>query len=851
MSEPVLFVLIIMVLLLAVSFMMPLADRISVPATILLAVLGTALGLGSYGIGEIPDIGFAGEVVHGLLDLKLDADLILVLFLPPLLFTAGLTIDVRLVMNEMAAVLLLAIVAVFVTTAAAGWALFFVSGYVGQVGLFTCMLLGAVIATTDPAAVIAIFRDLGAPRRLTALVSGESTLNDAAAIALFAILIDAVVDRPDWNVGNVMITLTRDFIGGIAVGFIAAQITSSLLRHLFNLPLAEITVSVALAYVTYIMGDVLVDVSGVVAVVVAAMTFAVEGRSRLSPGTWEKLLQTWYQLDFWANSLIFVLAAMLATRILPSAGLDDLLFLAVLVLAAFAGRAFVLYALLPVLSTLRVTAPIGGRYKLVLLWGGLRGAITLTLAVSVSQHNMIPEEDRHFVSVLATAYVLFTLFVQAPTLKPLLRLLRLDQLNPNELALRDGVIALSKAQVRNDIEEVTRDYGFDPELAEPLYEELIKSGEALEQEVQAAETEGDGSEPPGKPAAAQMSEAAGVAVGLVALTNREKEIYLEHFQDGTISRNRVAKLITLVDGLIDRVKVDGAKGYETLTNQQINLTMRARVSLRLYRHIGWGGPLSTWIADRFERLLITQLVVRDLVRFNKRSIRPLLGPKTSAVLDGILNRRLTSLDDALAATDLQYPNFTKELRYQYLVRAALRLEHGSYQHALAESLISREVYRELERDIASRRAKVEERPTLDLGTGLVDMVSRVRVFHGLKHEDLLDVVRLLRPRLAVPGQRILRKGDKGSAMYFIAAGTVEVGLPQGAVELGAGEFVGEMALLSGKPRSANVRALTYCHLLGLSKRDFQKLLKAKPWIKEVIEKIAKDRQAINLQNKEE
>ena len=298
------------------------------------------------------------------------------------------------------------------------------------------------------------------------------------------------------------------------------------------------------------------------------------------------------------------------------------------------------------------------------------------------------------------------------------------------------------------------------------------------------------------------------------------------------------------------VKVDGVKGYEALTNRQIKLSPRARFSLRLYRHIGWGGPLSTWIADRFERLLITQLVLRDLVRFNKRSIRPLLGPATSEILDQALNRRLTSLDDALAATDLQYPNFTRQLRYQYLTRAALRLEHGSYQHALAESLISREVYRELEKDIAVRRHKVEPRPTLDLGAGLVDMVARVRVFHDLKERDLLDVVRLLRPQLAVPGQRILKKGDKGSAMYFIAAGSVEVGLPQGTVELGAGEFVGEMALLSGRPRSANVRALSYCHLLVLSKRDFHRLLKSKPWIKDVIEKIAQDRQAVNLKQKD-
>src|SRR5690606_16150546 len=109
------------------------------------------------------------------------AETILSIFLPVLLFQAGLTIDVRRMMDDAVPILVLAVVAVLVCSAFVGLALDAVS----DVGLVACLMLGAIVATTDPVAVIGIFRDLGAPRRLSLLVEGESLFNDAAAIALF------------------------------------------------------------------------------------------------------------------------------------------------------------------------------------------------------------------------------------------------------------------------------------------------------------------------------------------------------------------------------------------------------------------------------------------------------------------------------------------------------------------------------------------------------------------------------------------------------------------------------------------------------------------------------------------
>ncbi|MCG8359310.1 MAG: cation:proton antiporter, partial [Kiloniellales bacterium] len=145
MSEVVAVILVIAVLLALVSLMLPLADRYGLPYTTLLAALGLGLGFLAVAVGHRPELGILGDVLNGLTGIDLSAEAFLLLFLPPLLFTAGLTIDVRLLFDEFAAVLLLAVIAVVVSTAAVGYAL----NAITEFGLIACLLLGAIVATTD------------------------------------------------------------------------------------------------------------------------------------------------------------------------------------------------------------------------------------------------------------------------------------------------------------------------------------------------------------------------------------------------------------------------------------------------------------------------------------------------------------------------------------------------------------------------------------------------------------------------------------------------------------------------------------------------------------------------------
>ena len=178
------------------SLAQPAAERLHLPYSVLLAVVGVAIGGFSSFLLYTPLTTLFDNIVRPIVDLPFSASVFLVVFLPLLIFHAALTLDLREIAPDWAPILTLAIVAVFAAAAAIGFSL----NLAASVPLTVALLLGAIVATTDPAAVVAIFRELGAPARLTRLLEGESLLNDAAAIVMFSVLVGMITEgtRPDF-----------------------------------------------------------------------------------------------------------------------------------------------------------------------------------------------------------------------------------------------------------------------------------------------------------------------------------------------------------------------------------------------------------------------------------------------------------------------------------------------------------------------------------------------------------------------------------------------------------------------------------------------------------------------------
>jgi len=807
-----------------VSLLLPLAERLSIPYAVLLAVVGIAIG----GVANLPPAAqpgsIVGDVVSWLHDFGLSAESLLYVFLPALLFEAALNVDVRQLSDEVAPVLLLAVIGVIVCTFVVGLALWPIS----SVGLLACVILGAIIATTDPVAVVAIFHDIGAPRRLSTLVQGESLFNDAAAIAIYSLVVAMLAgDRPA-NPLDGFVSFVRQFGGGLAAGYIAGWGITLFIPILRASRLAEATLTIAFAYVIFVVCDHYIGFSGVVAVASAALAVSAGGRRRLAPSNWDSLVVTWEQLAFWASSLIFLFAAMQVPDLLEKASWTDLGLLAALVIAALLARALTLYGLIPMLSFAGIAKPIDREHKLVMLWGGMRGAVSLALALAATENAALPPEVRQFVGILATGFVLFTLLVTAPTMRPLMRLLKISSLAPAEIAVSQRVIGLSLSSIPQEIETVGRQHQISPEIVAEVAK--VYDGHGGEA---AGAVAGTGELPAG------LRE----RVALYVLADREQEFCLEYFESRTVSRRVAASLLAHAARLRDGARSDGVTGYQRAAARILEFNAALRSSRAIHHRLGIARPLARLLGDRFEVQLAARFVLQNVIAFNREQIEEVFGAGPRAAMAQQLDQRFGAIDRAIAALKLQYPTYARQLELQFLARMAARLEEERYRRLRAESIINQDMYEDLQRKLRPRRRTVEVRPTLDLGLKREDLVGRVAMFAALDAKARRAVARMLRPQLAVPDEIIVHKGERGDAMYFISSGAVEVRIAPTPVHLGSGDFFGELALLVADRRTADVVALGYCQLLSLAARDLHRLFGTEPALRDQIHAVAQARAA--------
>lgn len=814
-------------LLVIISLIQPLARRLGLAPSVLLAVVGIGIGALAAHLLFRTHTDTFNEIARLFVYLPLDSEAILYTFLPLLLFQTTLTLDVRRMAEDAGVIFVLAVVAVLVATAVIGLALYPLAG----VSLVACLILGAIVATTDPVAVVAIFRDIGAPARLSRLVEGESLLNDAAAIALFVVLLGLLTGTNSAHLGLVAAAFVENFTGGVLVGYVGALAMVALLPLVRDFRLAQVTLSVALPYLVYVIAEQVVGVSGVVGVVAAGVVINLNGQSRVTPDDWTYLQDIWEQIAFWASSLIFVLASILVPKLLVDVGWHDLLLLVTLIAAALVARAAVLYLLLPCLSALKFGHAVSTPFKTVILWGGMRGAVTLTLALGVTEHDLISPDVQRFIAVLATGFVLFTLLVYGTTLKPLIRLLKLDQLSPIDSALRNQVLALALEDVREGTVQAAAAYRIAPTLVEHVTGPYRQRAEAAAQANELAQ---------------DILDRDRITLGLVAIANHERELILRHFRERTVSTQTVEILLANVGRIADRARAGGRVEYNRAARAILKFSWVFRLAQTVQRRLKYDGWLARRLADRYEMLLLSRIVLDELIAFVPQKIAPLLGERVAEILEDILVQRRDATVVAFDALRLQYPDYADKLEQRFLKRTALRLEETTYRALLQQNLIGSELYSDLQQTVSRNRLAADRRPKLDLGLKTETLVAKLPLFSALPPDRIRAIAQLMRPRFAVPGERLIRKGQRGDAAYFISSGAVEVKAEESRITLGRGEVFGEIALLTGSRRTADVTALGYCQLLVLSTGDFQALMAKDPEIRSHIDAVAKDRLAMNL-----
>lgn len=364
--------------------------RVAIPYTVALVVLG-----------------LLATTVLPRQQFQVTPELVLLVLLPGLVFEAALRIEFDDFRSSFGGVALLAVPGVLISAAVVAIVLNVATGLRFELGF----VVGAMVAATDPVAVVSTFKQLGSPRRLATLIESESLLNDGTAIVLFAVAVRAAVGPisvVDAAVSMVATVIISALIGGLA-GFIASRLIKAVDDHLL-----ELTFSLAAAYGTYLVAD-RIHQSGIIATVVAGLVIGNYGRTiGMSERAKEALDIVWEFFAFLVTAIVFLLIGLAITL---DQLVDALPWIGWAIVAIVVGRALVVYGLLGgtsrliVLTGHRRGVPIAWLH--VLFWGGLRGAVAIALALSLP----VDFPERLLLQEITFGVILFTLLVQGTTIE--------------------------------------------------------------------------------------------------------------------------------------------------------------------------------------------------------------------------------------------------------------------------------------------------------------------------------------------------------------------------------------------------------------------------------------------------
>ncbi len=398
-------VLTLMAMLLAALLARPLARLTRLPFAALLVLIGF---VGSEVVVRSGgDTGLRAPLFH---------DLVFHVFLPVLIFESALNIDGRLLAKNLGAVLVLAIPILLASTLITGSLVYFGIAHPTGFPWIAALLTGALLSATDPVAAVSMARESGAPARLTTLLEGESLFNDATAIVLFGILLGLALHPAEAaGAGPAVLQFLLMFGGGALVGLLVGLVAVLFLRLPGDATIHGL-VSIIAVYCSFILAETVLHVSGVMATLVLGLVVGRQMRAA-EMETGRFLGRFWALSAFVANALLFLLMGVTITL-----EMFEYRWLAMLIGigGVLVARAVGIFILTPAATRLTPDDPIDRPSQAVLFWGGQRGAVTLALALS------LPTELDYWWTIQSIAFgvVVFTLFVQAPTIGLLLKRVR-------------------------------------------------------------------------------------------------------------------------------------------------------------------------------------------------------------------------------------------------------------------------------------------------------------------------------------------------------------------------------------------------------------------------------------------
>ncbi|MDG2070493.1 MAG: cation:proton antiporter [Pseudomonadales bacterium] len=808
----------IMMLLLVAAITTLLSKRVDkLPLTILLVFVGIAIAA-------------AGEDIPGLAELRafhLTPELVLFVFIPTLIFESAFNLDVRQVSRNIWAILVLAIPGLLLSTLIIG---LIISGAT-EFGFMVALLLGAILSATDPVAVISIFKQLGVPERLTILVEGESLFNDATSLVLATLLIGILSAGSFSNemvfegVGEFFFV----FLGGVFVGLVLAAIVGETLGAVESDPAIEITLTTILAYLSFIVAEQVFHVSGIMAVVAAGLMIGSWGKSKISPSTSEFMEHFWEYLAYVANALIFLMVGLQIDLVVLWQSVD---LIAIIFCAMLISRAIVIFGVVPLVGKVPGSEHIGTPFKLVMYWGGLRGAIALAIVLSLP-----PFEYKDSLVAIVMGAVLATLVLQGLSIEILVKWLGLDALSVSDSLAKLEGDRHAREQGLQQIDGLVDGGHFSQRIADNIREKCERNLRDLNVEISALNED------------MSLDERTNI-LALRCLAREKARIY-ELFSRGLINEWAFRELDHTVV-----VQLDGVRHSKVLPQESIEMSLGKAMHLLIIRllEIFPGGQM---LSERMRTLRIIRDFDVAWGRFRSSSsvlshLHEIAGEssadeqaeaKVRTVYEKMRDETKAQIDEV----GDQYPEFLETVQEQLGQRLLLIAEHESVEHAASLGMIQEGIAHDILKEQSERlRQLKQDNISACFEIEISELLRNTSIFADMETKDFDFIQNYLRPRTVPRGTAIVKQGQQGDSMFLIARGIANVliedaGQTTQVATLFAGDILGEAALLNSTPRNATAEAATPCSLYELKRVDLDRICNEYPPIHDRVLEIDRER----------
>ena len=549
---------------------------------------------------------------------NINPDLILYLFLPILIFDAAYELNLHIFKKTLANATLLAapglIICMLLTGALMMGVATFIPGFESWTWAFALMF-GALISATDPVAVVALLHELKTSKRFSTLVDAESLLNDGTGIVCFMLFFGAYAAEEATHASPV-ITFIREVGLSTLLGFLLARIVIWFITRINSEEMVQNSVIILAAYLTFILSQYYLGVSGVIALVAFGLTVTYVGKPRLKPQVNTFMEHFWELLTYIANTLIFILVGVvIAEKVDFSWGALGVLILIYIALNLI--RFAMIMLLYPVMK--RLGYGLTRRESVILTWGGLRGALAMTLALMVSYTPAIPEDIRSQVLFFTAGIVTLTLCINATTMRALLNRLGLTHVPSARTMLAYRI----EKSIRENSEK---------------YLEGLKKRDALEG-ANWHKVESYMTAQPQEPAKNPQNKAMLPEIRLRVL-DKEKAICREIYEEGVISKPVFLRLMNSLDELYDH---DG--NYPLNVRTSIFKFCQRTDLLNTLRNIPY---LQNWMTFYFrERITVVYDLGRGFIILQKGSLKLLDDLRASEWVTGEQDSVLDTLREEI------------------------------------------------------------------------------------------------------------------------------------------------------------------------------------------------------------